>query len=204
MAAVVVAAAMVAAGSACSDDGESGSGSTSTTAPAGPHAVESAKDRFAVDLPAGWEHFLIDAATIERLFQEAGDKIDQAIANQIRTLVGRRGVLFAYDRAHRTTNLNVLKLTSTPGTTVEQLAQSLPAELSKELADVTVETVTLASGTAVKATGSKPLESGKRLFQLQYYVIAGDALFITVLATDDAARDRPALEGIGQSFGLLP
>ena len=189
---------------ACSDDGRDGSPDDSGPPPAEPQAVDNAAEKFGVTLPAGWKAILIDAAALERLLAEEGDKLDQAIANQIRTLAGRGGKLFAYDESHRTTNLNVLKVSTPPGVTLEQLAQSLPAELGQNLRDVTVETVQVASGPAVKASGTQSLDSGKSLLQLQYYVLVGDSMFITVLATDDATRDRPALEGIGQSFRLLP
>lgn len=191
---------------ACSDAGGGGDGggtAADTVVTGEPQVVENAAENFAVEVPAGWMPIVIDTATLQRLFQEAGDEIDEAVENQIRLLAGRGGKLFAYDRARRTTNLNVLKLPPRPGVTTEQLAESLPAELSKELRDVTVESVTIGAGPAVKATGSRPVGDDRNLFQLQYYVLTDDAMFIVVLATDDPARDRPVLEGIGQSFRLL-
>lgn len=191
---------------ACSDDGTDPGPSGEAAAPTNePQAVDNATEKFGVTLPAGWKAITIDAGALERLLQEQGGKLDQAIANQVRTLAGRGGKLFAYDESHRTTNLNILKVPAPPGVTLEQLAESLPAELGQQLRDVTVETVQVASGPAVRASGTQPIEgSGKNLLQLQYYVLAGESMFIIVLATDEPARDRPTLEGIGQSFRLLP
>jgi hypothetical protein len=208
-----VLALVVALGGACSETGGGGqaAGST-TTAAAGAGAparrvVESKADGFSVEIPTGWKDILLDTATLNRVLVEAGEgKLDQAVANQVRTLAGRGGRLLAYDDAKRTTNLQVLKFPSSPGVTTEQLVKDLPAQLQQAgLANVTVEMVTTAGGPAAKATGVQAVEGGggKQLLQLQYWVVSGPSTFAAVLGTDDPPRDQATLEAIGQTFKLL-
>lgn len=201
------------AGAACfdGDGGADAGGGPSTTAASGPAApatrvIESKADGFSIEIPSAWKDVAIDPDITQRLFEDPG-VLDEAVANQVRTLAGRGGKLFAYDVSKRTTNLNVLKVPSSPGVTTEQVAQSLPAQLEQlGLRDVKVETMTIAAGRAARASGVQKVEAGGKsveLLQLQYYVVAGPSTFITILATDDPARDRAALVAIGQSFKLL-
>lgn len=205
---------LVALAVGCSDSGggADAGGGPSTTAASGPGApatrvIESKADGFSIEIPSGWKDVVIDPDTLQRFLEASGGKLDEAVANQVRTIAGRGGKLFAYDVSKRTTNLNVLKVPSSPGVTTEQVAQSLPAQLEQlGLTDVKVEMVTIAAGPAVKASGVQKVEAGGKsveLLQLQYYVVVGPSTFIAILATDDPARDRGALEAIGQSFKLL-
>lgn len=197
---------------ACSGGDGGADAEPSTTAASGPAApatrvIENKTDGFSIEIPSGWKDIVIDPDTIQRSFEASGGKLDEAVANQVRTLAGRGGKLFAYDVAKRTTNLNVLKVPSSPGVTTEQVAQSLPAQLEQlGLTDVKVEMVTIAAGPAAKASGVQKVEAGGKsveLLQLQYYVVVGPSTFIAILATDDPARDQTALEAIGQTFKLL-
>jgi hypothetical protein len=182
-------------------------GATDATGPGSARIFGGKDDGYTIQIPAGWTAVPIDNATLQRLF-EGKEPFDDAVANQIRILAGRNGKLFAYDDSHRTTNLNVLKVPATPGTTTESLVKDLPGQLAgMGLQDITVEQVTLASGPAARASLTKrPAGLGdpaKGLFQLQYYALAGSDTFICVLASDDPGRDRAQLEAIGQTFALV-
>jgi hypothetical protein len=180
---------------------------TGSSAPAPARIVGGKEDGFAIQIPAGWTDIRIDDATLQRLFDRK-QPFDEGIANQIRILAGRNGKLLAFEDAHRTTNLNVLKVPATPGTTTESLVKDLPGQLAQlGLKDVVVEQVTLASGPAARASGTKPAAGSggpaKDLFQLQYYALSGSDTFICVLASDEPGRDRARLEAIGQTFTLV-
>lgn len=181
-------------------------GSASTSAPPPNRVVENAADGFALEVPAGWKDIVINTETLQRFLAEG--EADEAVANQIRTLAGRGGKLFAYDESRRTTNLNVLKLAKTPEATLESVAEGLPAQLAESgLRDVQVEMVTIGAGPAARAVGTQEVTGadGRKanLLQLQYWVIDDPDMFIAVFATDDPARDRATLETIAQSFRLL-
>ena len=185
------------------------SGPTSSTGPLPRRVVDVKAEGFTIEIPERWKDVVIDATALQRLSEEQGGKLDQAIANQVRVLAQRNGKLFAYDDAKRTTNLNVLKVPSTSGATIEQLAEGLPAQLTEQkLRDVKVESVTLPGGRpGVKASGTATVTaSGGRtadLFQLQYYALAGSFTFVAILATDDPVRDQATMEAIGQTFTVL-
>lgn len=207
------------AATACSEDAsdqEPAAAQSSTTVPSGApssapppapnRVVDLATEGFSIEVPAGWKDIVIDVEALQRLIAEG--ETDEAIANQVRTLAGRGGKLFAYDDSRRTTNLNVLKLSATPGATLQSIAEALPAQLGESgLRDVQVETVTIAAGEAVRAVGSQEVTGAggnkATLLQLQYWVLDGNQMFISVFATDDPARDRTTLEAIAQSFKLL-
>lgn len=185
------------------------SGPTSSTGPVPRRVVDVKAEGFTIEIPQGWKDVVIDAAALQRLTEEGGSKLDQAITNQVRVLAQRNGKLFAYDDAKRTTNLNVLKIPSTGGATIEQLAEGLPAQLTEQkLRDVKVETVTLPGGRpGVKASGTATVTAaGGRtvdLFQLQYYALSGSFTFVAILATDDPVRDQPTMEAVGLTFTVL-
>jgi hypothetical protein len=201
---------------ACSGGGY-GKGATagsSTTAPAatsapgpGPARIVGGKDDgYAIQIPAGWTDIRIDNAALQRLFAKKGS-FDEGVANQVRILAGRNGKLLAYEDSHRTTNLNVLKVPAAPGTTTESLVRDLPDQLTQlGLTGIEVAPVTLSSGPAARASGTKPAggdAQNKALFQLQYYALSGSDTFICVLASDEPGRDRARLEAIGQTFTLV-
>ena len=219
LSAPVLALALVMAGCASGDkepaaapDGGSSTtatGPTSSTGPLARRVVDVKAEGFTIEIPERWKEVVIDATALQRLTQEQGGKLDQAITNQVRVLAQRNGKLFAYDDAKRTTNLNVLKIPSGSGATVEQLAEGLPAQLAEQkLRDVKVESVTLpgnrpgvkASGTAtVTASDGRTVD----LFQLQYYALSGSFTFVAILATDEPARDQATMEAVGQTFTVL-
>ncbi|MGH9041987.1 MAG: hypothetical protein ACRDZ3_17345 [Acidimicrobiia bacterium] len=184
-------------------------GPTSSTGPVALRVVDLRAEGFTIEVPEPWKDVVIDAAALQRLTESGGGALDQAIAAQIRVLAQRNGKLFAYDDAKRTTNLNVLKIPSTSGATIEQLTEGLTAQLTEQkLRDVKVERVTLpgdrpgakASGTStVKAADGRTAD----LFQLQYYALSGSFTFVAILATDDPARDRATMEAVGQTFTVL-
>jgi hypothetical protein len=185
----------------------SGAGATSSSAPGPARIVGGKEDGFTIQIPAGWTDIRIDQATLQRLFDKK-QSFDEGVANQIRILAGRNGKLLAYEDAHRTTNLNVLKVPATPGTTTESLVKDLPGQLTQlGLKDVVVERITLPGGPAARASGTKPAAGSggppKDLFQLQYYAVSGSDTFICVLASDEPGRDRAQLEAIGQTFTLV-
>jgi hypothetical protein len=185
------------------------SGPTSSTGPLPRRIVDVKAEGFTIEIPQSWKDVVIDAAALQRLTEAEGGKLDQAITNQIRVLAQRNGKLFAYDDAKRTTNLNVLKIPSTSGATIEQLAEGLPAQLTEQkLRDVKVETTTLPGGRpGVKASGTATVTAADGrsvdLFQLQYYAVSGSFTFVAILASDDSARDRATMEAVGQTFTVL-
>jgi hypothetical protein len=211
--------ALIVAGCSSGDkkSGESAAGASSTTA-AGPtsstgpvarRVVDVRAEGFTIEVPQAWKDVVIDASALQRLAQQQNGKLDQAITAQIRTLAERNGKLFAYDDTRRTTNLNVLKVPSTSGATIEQLSEGLAAQLTEQkLRDVKVEMVTLSGNRpGAKASGTATVTSADgrsaELFQLQYYAISGSFTFVAILATDDPPRDQATLEAVGQSFTVL-
>jgi ABC-type glycerol-3-phosphate transport system substrate-binding protein len=185
------------------------SGPTSSTGPLARRVVDLTTEGFTIEIPDRWKEVVINAAALQRLTEEQGGKLDQAITAQIRVLAQRNGKLFAYDDAKRTTNLNVLKIPSTSGATIEQLTQGLAAQLTEQkLRDVKVEPVTLPGGRpGAKASGTATVTAADGrtadLFQLQYYALSGSFTFVAILATDDPARDQPTMEAVGQTFTVL-
>jgi hypothetical protein len=185
------------------------SGPTSSTGPLPRRVVDVKAEGFTIEIPQTWKEVVIDAAALQRLTEQQGGKLDQAVAAQIRVLAQRNGKLFAYDDAKRTTNLNVLKIPSTSGATIEQLAQGLPAQLTEQkLRDVKVEMVTLpGSRPGIKASGTSTVSAADGrtadLFQMQYYALSGSFTFVAILATDDRARDQATMEAVGQTFTVL-
>jgi hypothetical protein len=198
---------------AAAPDGESSttaaSGPTSSTGPLARRIVDVKAEGFTIEIPERWKEIVIDAAALQRLFQEQGGKLDQAINNQVRILAQRNGKLFAYDDTKRTTNLNVLKIPSRPEATIEQLAEGLPAQLTEQkLRDVKVEMITLPGGRpGVRASGTSTVTAAEGrtadLFQLQYYALSGSFTFVAILATDEPARDQATMEAVGQTFTVL-
>ena len=214
----VVVLALIVAGCSSGDkkSGASAGGASSTTAgptsstgPVARRVVDVRAEGFTIEVPQGWKDVVIDASALQRLAQQQSGKLDQAITAQIRTLAERNGKLFAYDDAKRTTNLNVLKVPSTSGATIEQLSEGLAAQLTEQkLRDVKVEMVTLPGNRpGVKASGTATVTSADgrsaELFQLQYYAISGSFTFVAILATDDPPRDQATLEAVGQTFTVL-
>ncbi|HEY3241688.1 MAG TPA: hypothetical protein VGL92_19155 [Acidimicrobiia bacterium] len=185
------------------------SGPTSSTGPLPRRVVDVKAEGFTIEVPESWKEVVIDAAALQRLAEQQGGKLDQAITAQIRVLAERNGKLFAYDDAKRTTNLNVLKIPSTSGATIEQFAQGLPGQLTEQkLRDVKVEMITLpGSRPGVKASGTSTVTAADGrtadLFQLQYYALSGSFTFVAILATDDPARDQATMEAVGQTFTVL-
>ncbi len=185
------------------------SGPTSSTGPLARRVVDLRTEGFTIEVPQPWKDVVIDAAALQRLTESQGGKLDQAITAQIRVLAQRNGKLFAYDDTKRTTNLNVLKIPSTSGATIDQLAESLPAQLTEQkLRDVKVEKVTLPGGRpGVKASGTATVTASDGrtadLFQLQYYALSGSFTFVAILASDDPARDQATMEAVGQTFTVL-
>jgi hypothetical protein len=185
------------------------SGPTSSTGPLPRRVVDVKAEGFTIEIPERWKEVVINATALQRLTEEQGGKLDEAISNQIRVLAQRNGKLFAYDDAKRTTNLNVLKVPSTSGATIEQLAEGLPAQLTEQkLRDVKVESVTLPGGRpGVKASGTATVTASDGrtadLFQLQYYALSGSFTFVAILATDNPARDQATMEAVGQTFTVL-
>lgn len=183
-------------------------GPTSSTGPLARRVVDLKAEGFTIEIPVGWKDVVIDAAALQRLTESQSGGLDQAITAQIRVLAQRNGKLFAYDDSKRTTNLNVLKIPSTSGASIEQLAQELPAQLTaQKLRDVKVEMVTLPGGRpGAKASGTATVSAGDGrtadLFQLQYYALSGSFTFVAILATDDPARDQATLEASGQTFSV--
>jgi ABC-type glycerol-3-phosphate transport system substrate-binding protein len=184
-------------------------GPTSSTGPLARRVVDVTAEGFTIEIPQAWKEVVIDATALQRLAEQQSGKLDQAITAQIRTLAQRNGKLFAYDDSKRTTNLNVLKIPSTSGATIEQLAEGLPAQLTEQkLRDVKVETVTLPGGRpAAKASGTATVTASDGrtadLFQLQYYALSGSFTFVAILATDDPVRDQATMEAVGQTFTVL-
>jgi hypothetical protein len=216
----VLALALVVAGcssdekqpAAAPDSGSSttaASGPTSSTGPLARRIVDVKAEGFTIEIPERWKEVVIDAASLQRLFQEQDGKLDQAINNQVRVLAQRNGKLFAYDDTKRTTNLNVLKIPSRPEATIEQLAEGLPAQLTEQkLRDVRVEMITLPGGRpGVRASGTSTVTAAEGrtadLFQLQYYALSGSFTFVAILATDEPARDQATMEAVGQTFTVL-
>jgi hypothetical protein len=185
------------------------SGPTSSTGPLGRRIVDVKAEGFTIEIPERWKEVVIDAAALQRLFQEQGGTLDQAVNNQVRVLAQRNGKLFAYDDTKRTTNLNVLKIPSRPEATIEQLAEGLPAQLTEQkLRDVRVEMITLPGGRpGVRASGTSTVTAAEGrtadLFQLQYYALSGSFTFVAILATDEPARDQATMEAVGQTFTVL-
>jgi hypothetical protein len=213
----VVVLALVVAGCS-SDDKKTETAASSTTAASGPtsstgplarRVVDVRAEGFTIEIPQAWKDVVIDAAALQRLTQDQSGKLDQAITAQIRTLAQRNGKLFAYDDTKRTTNLNVLKVPSTSGATIQQLSEGLAAQLTEQkLRDVKVEMVTLPGNRpAAKASGTAMVTSADGrsadLFQLQYYALSGSFTFVAILATDDPARDQATMEAVGQTFTVL-
>lgn len=184
-------------------------GPTSSTGPLARRVVDVRAEGFSIEIPQMWKDVVIDATALQRLAEQQSGKLDQAITAQIRTLAQRNGKLFAYDDTKRTTNLNVLKVPSTSGATIEQLSEGLAAQLTEQkLHDVKVEMVTLPGNRpAAKASGTATVTSvdgrSADLFQLQYYALSGSFTFVAILATDDPARDQATLEAVGQTFTVL-
>ncbi|MGH9034963.1 MAG: hypothetical protein ACRD0O_04300 [Acidimicrobiia bacterium] len=184
-------------------------GPTSSTGPQARRVVDVKAEGFTIEIPQGWKDVVIDATALQRLTEDQGGALDQAITNQIRTLAQRNGKLFAYDDTKRTTNLNVLKIPSTSGATIDQLAEGLPEQLTgQKMRDVKVEMVTLPGGRpGAKASGTATVTAADGrtadLFQLQYYALAGSFTFVAMLATDDPARDQATMEAVGQTFTVL-
>ncbi|MGH8974057.1 MAG: hypothetical protein ACRD0C_12745 [Acidimicrobiia bacterium] len=184
-------------------------GPTSSTGPLARRVVDVKAEGFTIEIPQMWKEVVIDATALQRLAEQQSGKLDEAITAQIRTLAVRNGKLFAYDDTKRTTNLNVLKIPSSSGATIEQLAEGLPGQLTEQkLRDVKVETVTLPGGRpAAKASGTATVTAADGrtadLFQLQYYALSGSFTFVAILATDDPARDQATMEAVGQTFTVL-
>ncbi|MGH9004838.1 MAG: hypothetical protein ACRDYV_17080, partial [Acidimicrobiia bacterium] len=184
-------------------------GATSSTGPAARRVVDVRAEGFTIEIPEKWKEVVIDAAALQRLTESGGDALDQAITAQIRVLAERNGKLFAYDDTKRTTNLNVLKIPSTSGATIEQLLEGLAAQLTaQQLRDVKVEPITLPGGRpGATASGTSTVDAGggktADLFQLQFYALSGSFTFVAILATDDPARDQATMEAVGQTFTVL-
>ena len=211
--------ALVLAGCAGDSDGaasEGGSsttsaagGPTSSTAPQARRVVDVRAEGFTIEIPQTWKEVVIDAAALQRLTQEGGGGLDAAITAQIRVLAQRNGKLFAYDDTKRTTNLNVLKIPSASGATIDQLLEGLAGQLTEQqLRDVKVEPITLPGGRpGAKASGTSTVDAGggrtADLFQLQYYALSGNFTFVAILASDDPARDQATMEAVGQTFTVL-
>ena len=182
------------------------SGPTSSTGPQARRVVDVSAEGFTIEIPERWKEVVIDAAALQRLAQEGGGGDDAAVNAQIRVLAQRNGKLFAYDDTKRTTNLNVLKIPSTSGATIDQLLEGLAAQLTAQgLRDVKVEPITLpGSRPGAKASGTSTVDAGggktAELFQLQYYALSGSFTFVAILASDDPARDQATMEAIGQTF----
>lgn len=182
------------------------SGPTSSTGPQARRVVDVSAEGFTIEIPERWKEVVIDAAALQRLAQEDGGGDDAAVNAQIRVLAQRNGKLFAYDDTKRTTNLNVLKIPSTSGATIDQLLEGLAAQLTAQgLRDVKVEPITLpGSRPGAKASGTSTVDAGggktAELFQLQYYALSGSFTFVAILASDDPARDQATMEAIGQTF----
>ena len=205
----------------CSSGGESGTaagdGSSTTTAggpapstaPQARRVVDVRAEGFTIEIPQAWKEVVIDAAALQRLTQEGGGGLDAAITAQIRVLAQRNGKLFAYDDTKRTTNLNVLKIPSASGATIDQLLEGLAGQLTEQqLRDVKVEPITLPGGRpGAKASGTSTVDAGggrtADLFQLQYYALSGSFTFVAILASDDPARDQATMEAVGQTFTVL-
>jgi hypothetical protein len=205
----------------CSSGGESGTaagdGSSTTTAggpapstaPQARRVVDVRAEGFTIEIPQTWKEVVIDAAALQRLTQEGGGGLDAAITAQIRVLAQRNGKLFAYDDTKRTTNLNVLKIPSASGATIDQLLEGLAGQLTEQqLRDVKVEPITLPGGRpGAKASGTSTVDAGggrtADLFQLQYYALSGNFTFVAILASDDPARDQATMEAVGQTFTVL-
>ena len=186
-----------------------GSGPTSSTAPQARRVIDVRAEGFTIEIPESWKEVVIDAAALQRLTQEGGGGFDGAITAQIRVLAQRNGKLFAYDDTKRTTNLNVLKIPSASGATIDQLLEGLAAQLTEQkLRDVKVEPITLPGGRpGARASGTSTVDAGggktADLFQLQYYALSGSFTFVAILASDDPARDQATMEAVGQTFTVL-
>jgi len=198
---------------ACSSGSDQkGAAATTSTVPGPPRTVGGKADGYSIQIPAAWKDIAINPAALQRtLIEEKGSaKLDDGLKRQIRTLAGTGGKLLAYDDTHRTTNINVLRVAAQPGQTTATFAASLPnqlAQLIPPMRDVKVETVNLASGPAVRATGTQAVPGAKgvtaNLFQIHYYVLSGPDMYICILATDDPARDQAKLETIGPTFTVV-
>jgi hypothetical protein len=203
---VLVAAPSCSSGS---DSKGAATGASTTTATGPPRTVGGKADGYSIQIPAGWQDIAIDPAALQRVLIEdkTKAKLDDAIKNQVRTLASTGGKLLAYDDSHRTTNINVLRVPAEKGQTTATLAAGLPGQLAQQnppMRDVRVETVKRGTDQAVKATGTQPVPGGNvSLFQIQYYVLSGQDLYICILATDDPGRDQAKLEAIGQTFTLV-
>lgn len=221
----VLAVAVLLAGSACSDDKNSTAKcqETTTTAagaaapsgsPGGFVAIDVPAEGFSLALPSTWNQVVIDSKAIERVAAEREKKVSRTqkvVNDQIRSLAGVNGKLFAYDTCIGTTTLSVVK-SEVRGVNLEAVAQIIPAQFTQQgMRDIKTETVTIAAGPAVKVEATQAFErsDGKTvdLFRLQYYVLSApqgpenaSKQFILTLATDDPGRDRAALEAIGQTF----
>jgi hypothetical protein len=199
---------------ACSSGGDQkgAAASTTSTVPGPPRTVGGKADGYSIQIPATWKDIAINPAALQRtLVDDKGSgQLDDGLKRQIRTLAGTGGKLLVYDDTHRTTNINVLRVAAQPGQTTATLAAGLPnqlAQLIPPMRDVKVETVNLASGPAVRATGTQAVPGANgvaaNLFQIQYYVLSGPDMYICILATDDPARDQAKLETIGPTFTVV-
>lgn len=221
----VFAVAVLIPSSACSDDKDSTAKCQETTttaggapapsgAPAGFVAVDVPAEGFSLALPSTWKQVVIDGKTIERVAAEQEKKVSKTqkvVNDQIRSLAGVNGKLFAYDTCIGTTTLSVVR-SEVRGVNLEAVEQIIPAQFTQQgMRDIKTEKVTIAAGPAVRVEANQDFtrSDGKKvnLFRLQYYVISApqgpdntSKQFILTLATDDPGRDRAALEAIGQTF----
>jgi hypothetical protein len=217
----VVVAALVLAGSACSNDKEAKCESTTTTAkgapgpagtPSGFVSLDVPAEGFSLALPSTWSQVVIDAERVQRLVTDADKKVSKTqkvVNDQVKALSNANGKLFAYDTCIGTTTLSVVK-TEVPAVSLEDVAKIIPAQFTQQgMRDIKTETVTIAAGPAVKVEANQDFtrSDGKKvvLFRVQYYVLSApqnerSKQFILTLATDNPTRDRPTLEAIGQTF----
>ncbi len=157
--------------------------------------VEIAGEGFRITLPDGWQAIPLDQESIDRISElfPADSVIGQLLKSQAGSLALAGVKLFAIDPRPASVaqgtapNLNVIVQPKPPGLTVELLGTVAKAQLEamESFSGVTIDTVTLPAGPAVKATYSVEQSAtggtAVKAVGQQYYLASDDSLFIVTM-----------------------
>lgn len=171
-----------------------------------------------ITLADGWQAYELDAAGLEaigELFPE-DSQIGQLLGGQAGSLAAAGVKLWAIDPRDASVvddfapTLNVIEQPMPAGLSIELLGQLAKAQLEglEASSDVTVESVELPAGPAVKATYrlDQPLADGSAVSAAgtQYYLASEDSLYIvTFTAASEAATElEPVFDAMAESIVL--
>jgi hypothetical protein len=196
-----------------------------TTAPAvvpdGYRLHEAAGEGFALAVPEAWHDVPFDPAELGRLIEASrpGNPQLAGVLEGFRDGGGGSAKLLVVDERSPGANVNVLKVANSrrlePGELERArddllnpaLIGGIDAKLQAAGArDVTREKIGLPAGPALRTTYVLPVTTrdggAQRVFGVQYYLPAPEALFVLSLSTPDLAAYQADFDKIAGSFGL--